>query len=148
LEENCRRITADLVREGRCRPHGWGANSEAEFEIKNPEKAENCAREKSQAREIRLMQVLLQIPGALREFTGNHSAVRVEVEAGANLLQVLQALFVVYPGLRDRVLTETGETRRHVNIFVANENVLYTGGLATAIHAGSEVSIVPAISGG
>jgi molybdopterin converting factor small subunit len=35
-----------------------------------------------------------------------------------------------------------------VNIFVANENVLYTGGLATAIPAGSEVSIVPAISGG
>jgi molybdopterin converting factor small subunit len=71
-----------------------------------------------------LMQVLFKIPGALREFTGNQNAVRVEVEAGANLLQVLQALFVVYPGLRDRVLTETGETRPHVNIFVANENVL------------------------
>jgi formate hydrogenlyase transcriptional activator len=63
------------------------------------------------------MQVLFKIPGALREFTGNQSAVRLDVEAGANLLQVLQALFVVYPGLRDRVLTETGETRRHVNIF-------------------------------
>ncbi len=108
------------------------------------------------------MQVLFNIPGPLRDFTGNQSAVRVEVEAGANLLQVLQALFVLYPGLRYRVLTETGETRRHVNIvltetgetrrhvniFVANENVLYTGGLATAIPAGSEVSIVPAISGG
>jgi molybdopterin converting factor small subunit len=35
-----------------------------------------------------------------------------------------------------------------VNIFVANENVLYTGGLATSIPAGAEVSIVPAISGG
>ena len=94
------------------------------------------------------MQVLFNIPGPLRDFTGNQSAVRVEVEAGANLLQVLQALFVLYPGLRYRVLTETGETRRHVNIFVANENVLYTGGLATAIPAGAEVSIVPAISGG
>ncbi len=89
------------------------------------------------------MQVLFKIPGALREFTGNQSPVRVEVEAGSNLLQVLQALFVVYPGLRD-----TGETRRHVNIFVANEDVRYTGGLATAIPAGTEVSIVPAISGG
>jgi molybdopterin converting factor small subunit len=35
-----------------------------------------------------------------------------------------------------------------VNIFVANENVRYTGGLATDIPAGAEVSIVPAISGG
>jgi molybdopterin converting factor small subunit len=94
------------------------------------------------------MQVLCKIPSALREFTGNQSAVRVEVEAGANLVQVLQALFVVCPGLRDRVLTETGETRRHVNIFVGKENVLYTGGLATAISADAEVSIVPAISGG
>jgi molybdopterin converting factor small subunit len=94
------------------------------------------------------MQVLFNIPGPLREFTENHCAVRVEVETGANLLQALQALFAAYPGLRDRVLTETGETRRHVNIFLANENVRYTGGLATAIPAGKEVSIVPAISGG
>jgi molybdopterin converting factor small subunit len=94
------------------------------------------------------MQVMFTIPGPLREFTASRSTVRVEVEAGASLLQVLQALFAEYPGLRDRVLTETGETRRHVNIFVANEDVRYTGGLATAIPAGAEVSIVPAISGG
>jgi sulfur-carrier protein len=94
------------------------------------------------------MQVLFKIPGPLREFTGNQSPVCLEVEAGANLLQVLQALFVEYPGLRDRVLTEASETRQHVNIFVGNENVRYTGGLATAISAGAEVSIVPAITGG
>jgi sulfur-carrier protein len=94
------------------------------------------------------MQVVFKIPGPLREFTGNQSAVPVEVTAGANLLHTLQALFVAYPGLRDRVLTETGETRRHVNIFVANENVRYLGGLATPIPAGAEISIVPAITGG
>lgn len=54
------------------------------------------------------MQVTFQIPGALREFTGNQSDVRVEVEAGANLLQVLQALFLEYPGLRDRVSNRNG----------------------------------------
>jgi sulfur-carrier protein len=94
------------------------------------------------------MLVPFKIPSPLREFTGNQSAVRVDVEVGANLYQVLQALFVVYPGLRDRVLTETGETRQHVNIFVGNENVRYTGGLATTIPSGAEISIVPAISGG
>ncbi len=94
------------------------------------------------------MQVLIEIPGPLREFTGNQSTVCVEVEAGANRLEVLQEPFVVSPGLRDRVLTETGETRRHVNLFVGNENVRYTGGLATTIYAGAEVSIVPAITRG
>lgn len=94
------------------------------------------------------MQVTFNIPSSLREFTENRSSVHVEVKAGQNLLQVLQVLFAAYPGLRDRVMTEAGEARRHVNIFVANENVRYTGGLATPIPAGADVSIVPAISGG
>ena len=94
------------------------------------------------------MLVTFHIPGPLREFTENRSSVPIEVKAGVNLLQALQVLFAAYPGLRDRVLTETDETRQHVNIFVANENVRYTGGLATPIPAGAAVSIVPAISGG
>jgi molybdopterin converting factor small subunit len=97
---------------------------------------------------MKLMQVLFNIPGPLREFTDNRSGVRIEVKADATLLQALQALFAAYPGLRDRVLTEAGETRQHVNIFVGREDVRYSGGLATAITAGVEVSIVPAISGG
>ena len=94
------------------------------------------------------MQISFHIPAALREFTEKKSTVQVEVNAGVSLLEALQALFAAYPGLRDRVLTETGETRRHVNIFVANENIRYTGGLATIVVPGVEVSIVPAISGG
>ncbi|HEY1467403.1 MAG TPA: ubiquitin-like small modifier protein 1 [Candidatus Acidoferrum sp.] len=94
------------------------------------------------------MQVSFKIPGPLREFTDHQSAVHVELQDGAHLLQALQELFVAYPGLRDRVLTETGETRRHVNIFVGSENVRYLGGLATPIPAGAEISIVPAITGG
>ena len=94
------------------------------------------------------MQVAFHIPGPLREFTGRKNTVQVEVQAGATVLEALHALFVEYPGLRDRVLTETGETRRHVNIFVANENVRFTEGLATTIPPEAEVSIVPAISGG
>jgi sulfur-carrier protein len=94
------------------------------------------------------MQVVLNIPGPLREFTENRSAVRVEVKAGVDLCSILQALFSAYPGLRDRVLAESGEIRKHVNIFVAKEDVRYTGGLATVVPAGAEVSIVPAITGG
>ncbi len=59
------------------------------------------------------MQVWFQIPGPLREFTENQSTVRVELGAGANLLQALQELFITCPGLRDRVLTKQakrGET--------------------------------------
>jgi len=94
------------------------------------------------------MQVLFNIPGPLREFTGNRSSVQVEVKAGSDLRAALQALFTAHPGLRDRVLTESGEIRRHINVFVANEDIRYTGGLAMPVRDGVEVSIVPAISGG
>ena len=94
------------------------------------------------------MQVLFNIPGPLREFTENRSSVRVEMRADADLRAALQALFTACPGLRDRVLTESGEIRRHINIFVANEDIRYTGGLATTVRDRAEVSIVPALSGG
>jgi sulfur-carrier protein len=136
------------VREGRRRPNGRRADSNTKLETEKRKKTQEWAYDKSQPQEITLMQVSFKVPGPLREFTENQSTVRVELQAGANLLQALQALFVAYPGLRDRVLTETGETRQHVNIFVGNENVRYLGGLATPIPAGAEISIVPAITGG
>jgi molybdopterin synthase sulfur carrier subunit len=94
------------------------------------------------------MQVVFNIPGPLLEFTEKCDSVRIEVNAGADLRGALQALFSEYPGLRDRILTESGAIRRHVNVFVGYEDVRYTGGLTTAVPAGAEVSIVPAISGG
>ena len=60
----------------------------------------------------------------------------------------LQALWTLYPGLRDRLVTEQGQIREHLNVFVANEDVRYTGGLATPLPPNSEISIVPAVSGG
>lgn len=48
----------------------------------------------------------------------------------------------------DRVLTEQGEVRPHVNVFVGEESIRYTGGLATPLTDGAEIAIVPAVSGG
>jgi molybdopterin converting factor small subunit len=50
--------------------------------------------------------------------------------------------------MRDRVVTEQGEIRPHINIFVGEENIRYTGGLATRVTAEAVISIVPAVSGG
>jgi molybdopterin converting factor small subunit len=94
------------------------------------------------------MQILFNIPGPLREFTVNQSNLQIDVPPGSDLRAALHSLFAVCPGLRDRILTESGELRRHVNIFVGNEDVRYLGGLTTSVSAGAEVSIVPAISGG
>jgi molybdopterin synthase sulfur carrier subunit len=89
----------------------------------------------------------VHIPGALREFTAGNSRVQIE-HSPATLAGALSALFALYPGVRDRIATEQGQVREHINIFIGDENMRYTGGLASPVFAGSEISIVPAISGG
>jgi len=93
------------------------------------------------------MPVTFHIPGALRPFTNGHSRVEIE-QSPATLGDALSALWTLYPGVRDRIATEQGEVREHINIFVGHENIRYTGGLACPVSAGSEISIVPAVSGG
>jgi molybdopterin converting factor small subunit len=60
----------------------------------------------------------------------------------------MSALDGLYAGVRDRVITEQGPVREHINIFVGDENIRYTGGLTTPLPPNSEISIVPAVSGG
>jgi molybdopterin synthase sulfur carrier subunit len=93
------------------------------------------------------MPVTFHVPGPLREFTAGRSAVAID-QSPATLAEALSVLWKLHPGLRDRIVTEQGQMREHVNIFIGDEDVRYTGGLASRISAGSDISIVPAISGG
>jgi molybdopterin synthase sulfur carrier subunit len=91
--------------------------------------------------------VTIHIPSALREFTGGRSSVEIEHEP-AILNDILAQLWQAYPGLRDRILTEQGQVRTHINIFIGDENIRYLGGLAARVSADSAISIIPAVSGG
>jgi len=91
--------------------------------------------------------IVFHIPGALREYTGGQS--KVSIDSTPNTLQeALAALWRVYSGLKDRVVTEQGQLREHINIFIGDEEIRYTGGLMSPVPPGAEISIVPAISGG
>ncbi|MGH9455645.1 MAG: MoaD/ThiS family protein [Terriglobia bacterium] len=93
------------------------------------------------------MPVTFHIPGPLRELTGGHSKVEIEGSPGT-LADALSGLWTLYPGLRDRIATEQGQIREHINIFIGDADIRYTGGLTSSIPPESEISIVPAISGG
>jgi molybdopterin synthase sulfur carrier subunit len=91
--------------------------------------------------------VTFHIPGALREFTDGRT--KIEIEASpATVADALATLWILYPGVRDRIVTEQGQIREHINLFVGEEDIRYTGGLMSQISDGSQISIVPAISGG
>jgi len=91
--------------------------------------------------------VVFHLPGYLRAFTGG--AARVEFAASpATVGEALGLLWSAHPGVRDRMLTEQGEVRPHVNVFVGDESIRFSGGLATPLPGACEISIVPAVSGG
>jgi molybdopterin converting factor small subunit len=93
------------------------------------------------------MRVTFVLPGPLQPLAGGRAEVGVEAPA-ASLGDALEALWAAHPALRDRVLTEDGRVRPHVNLFVGRKSVRFTGGLSTAVHDGAEVAILPAVSGG
>jgi len=93
------------------------------------------------------MDIAIHIPGPLRAFTDGLAEVSLSAPA-ATVREALDQLGALYPGIRDRILTEQGALREHINIFVGNEDIRYTGGLATPVPAGAVITIVPAISGG
>ena len=93
------------------------------------------------------MAAVFVIPGPLREFAGGRAEVRIGADA-ATVQEALALLWRECPGARDRVLTERGEVRPHINIFVDGDNIRYAGGLGAPVRSGAEIIIVPAVSGG
>ena len=93
------------------------------------------------------MPVRFLLPSTLRPFAGGSARLEF-AERPKTVGEALALLGARHPGVRDRVLTEQGEVRPHVNVFVGDESIRYTGGLATPLDEAAEVSIVPAVSGG
>ena len=94
-----------------------------------------------------MIRVVFNLAAPLRSFASGRHQLEIEL-SGATVAAALDALWAVCPGARDRVLTEQGQVRPHVNLFVGGESIRFTGGLATPVFDGAEISILPAVSGG
>ncbi len=90
------------------------------------------------------MAVLVKIPAQLRSATGG--AAEVEVE-GATVREALDDLFRDHDDLRERI-TEAGELRRFVNVYLGGEDIRFSDGLDSAVVDGAEITILPAVAGG
>ena len=91
-------------------------------------------------------------PSPLLEERGEQQAGgRVEIMVdgpSATVGEALQKLWSIHAGLRDRVLTEQGHVRPHVNVFVNSEVVRRDQVLQNEISGDTEICIMPAVSGG
>ena len=90
------------------------------------------------------MAVTVKIPTQLRSATGGEAEVDVD---GGTVGEVLDALYERFDDLEQRI-TENGDLRRFVNVYVAGEDIRYLDGLATPVADGEEVTILPAVAGG
>ena len=91
------------------------------------------------------MPVVVRIPTPLRRITSGASEV---VAKGKDVAELIEDLERQFPGLRERLVEESGELRRFINVYVNQEDVRFLSGAETALKDGDEVSIVPAIAGG
>jgi molybdopterin converting factor small subunit len=89
--------------------------------------------------------VSVRVPTILRPYTQGASEVSAE---GGTLTEVLDSLDASYPGIKGRVLDDSGELRRFVNVYVDDDDVRFADGLQTVVKDGGQVSIIPAVAGG
>jgi molybdopterin synthase sulfur carrier subunit len=91
------------------------------------------------------MPVLVRIPTPLRRVTNGAGEVHAH---GSTVTELIDDLERQFPGLRERLVEESGELRRFINIYVNEEDIRFLAGKATGIKDGDQVSFVPAIAGG
>ena len=86
------------------------------------------------------------IPTQLRSYTRGLARVQVTVDqATPRLRDVFAALEAAYPGIRFRMVDESGRVRPHVQVFVGMSVQRDPGAL---LQAGDEIMLVGALSGG
>jgi sulfur-carrier protein len=91
--------------------------------------------------------ITINIAGFLTDFTGGRSQITLD-SSPRTAGEALAQLWEIHVGLRDRVVNEQGQVRPHVNVFVDAENIRRKELLDTALSANSEITILPAVSGG
>ena len=91
------------------------------------------------------MPITVKIPAQLRPATGGEG--EIEVESAGTVGDALDAVFEQHDGLRERI-TENGDLRRFVNVYVSGEDIRFGEGLETSLDDGAEVTILPAVAGG
>jgi len=87
----------------------------------------------------------VRIPSQLRPLSGGAGELVLE---GSTVAEVLKALDTAHAGFADRLFDDSGNLRRFVNVFLADEDVRFLQGLGTPVSDGQTISIVPAVAGG
>jgi molybdopterin synthase sulfur carrier subunit len=87
----------------------------------------------------------IRIPTPLRKLTNNEELVEVDANTVGSAITELQSRF---PGIRERLVDDSGAIRRFVNVYVNEEDIRFLQNQETPLKGTDELSIIPAIAGG
>ena len=89
--------------------------------------------------------VTIHVFGQLREYCAGKSQLSVSAHTVRAALEDLERS---QAALYRNVCDETGQVRRHLNVFVNSDNVRDLDGIETTLTPGDVVTILPSVSGG
>ena len=89
--------------------------------------------------------MLVILPAALREYAKGASEVKA---SGRSLTALLADLEAKFPGIRQRILADTGVIREYVNVFVNGDQVEQLDPARVRLKDGDTVHIIPSVAGG
>ena len=93
------------------------------------------------------MSISVVLPRALYPYARGSSTLLID-EHCDTVNDAFSAVGKHWPGVLDRVMTEQGVVREHVNVFVGEDSIRFADGLSTRVDDGDTIMIVAAVSGG
>ncbi|UGQ09600.1 MoaD family protein [Yinghuangia sp. ASG 101] len=91
------------------------------------------------------MAIEVRIPTILREYTGGAKAVE---GTGKSINELIDDLESRHAGIRNRLVDESGDLRRFVNVYLNDEDIRFIDGISSTLDDGDTVTILPAVAGG
>ena len=87
----------------------------------------------------------LRIPALMKFYVDNQTELSLN---GATVREALADLTARYPAIQSHIFDSEGKVRRHVNLFVNENNIKTLDGLETKVSAEDKIILLPSISGG
>jgi len=89
--------------------------------------------------------ITIFIPTPLRRFAAEQTQVRLHAKTVA---EAIQSLTSIHPSLKPYLFDESEVIRKHVRLYLGEDDVREKQGIQTLLKEGDELSIIPAIAGG
>ena len=89
--------------------------------------------------------ITIFIPTPLRRFAAEQAKVNVNAK---NVAEAIRSLTSIHPSLTPYIYDEAELIRKHVRIYLGENDIREKDGINTLLKEGDELSIIPAIAGG